>query len=671
MIALSPHFIEYVETGLFHGSRELNLQGQTAGQELVNKLNDPCADNENFSPVLMKELKRIMPNNTMYLEFVQVLQYYSDFTPTRMSPELRRYMRNVIAPRYYLEFERVMQQVCGTPSPIAYLTFALVTDPLDNSFLDWTFVGDVAPNTCTAIPGFTNLFGLSGDECIDGFEAVTAYFTTFSEGYGITGYTTDKDQTQTYAYDFYFPGTFPPPDFEIIDADSNPYTPTWVVYQNECITTTFTVDDISDPIYINASLYGYDDLAVVRFGSFNTTPLTDAGWETYAETIFPERSDLPVSVSISFLGNEVTITINNTYRSLRGIEWTNPNTAETGQSFFTPVTCPPSGCPIPCRTIDDILDLPNISLCAYGIVEYTQGTPNDFDATYYKWTGSDWIALYKIDSVTDNGTDFTGAQGWVNTDYLVSFDGGITTYTNDELVAGVVFSSPIATPMTLTLVNATTSCELTGQEFTIIPPTYDIYIATLSALNVILTAPSAPVTVGIGFGDGYNLALVTQSYADFGGATFYSSGYNIWIAIPTGDTPPADWVWADFFDPGTTFPVSWSLYGTVPTSTVCYTNSFDVPDATVWYPQFIDSNYTLIEINSVITWSDTVAMTALLDSVIPSMFGSQATYSLNVLGDTVTLTINTVLQPIPNIITVYSADGIGTQDDDLTQTTCP
>lgn len=142
MMALSPSFVSYIETRLFT-SREVNLNGQTPSQEFIARLNDPCSSNDNFSPSFIREFNRVMRDDVFALELLRLIQFYSDYTPTRMSPELRKHMRTVIEPRFYLEFERVMQQECSPPPvPLPFIIDFYAVDDWLNYVVDPTDVAE-------------------------------------------------------------------------------------------------------------------------------------------------------------------------------------------------------------------------------------------------------------------------------------------------------------------------------------------------------------------------------------------------------------------------------------------------------------------------------------------------------------------------------------------------
>lgn len=98
---------------------------------------------------------------------------------------------------------------------------------------------------------------------------------------------------------------------------------------------------------------------------------------------------------------------------------------------------PTSSCPVPCETIDDILNLPvDDSGCPSGLI----GSTIDNGVDYYIWDGAAWQPLFQtlgLNSYQTYGTLF-------DSDYAISFDNGAFWYTDTDWAAAITFASPLA-----------------------------------------------------------------------------------------------------------------------------------------------------------------------------------------------------------------------------------
>jgi len=234
----------------------------------------------------------------------------------------------------------------GGDDPVVpeFLTFAMINDPVGsgsgNVFLDWTFVGFGGFNLCTFTPEFSTFFGYETGGCFDGSQTVGAFFNDWATTNGlIPGTESTFDRNQEPEINLYYINYFgdqavlPPPDFQIFDTTPTAKPLTWVTVQPVTLTTTFNVDSMGDNPYIEALLYGYDYVTVYEMGSFNTTPIDDPAFPAYLLSKVTPTSK--ISIDVQIVGNQVTITIVNTFEQLRGIKWYNPITLASGTSNFT------------------------------------------------------------------------------------------------------------------------------------------------------------------------------------------------------------------------------------------------------------------------------------------------------------------------------------------------
>jgi hypothetical protein len=183
---------------------------------------------------------------------------------------------------------------------------------------------------------FDQHFGVDSNGCFDGAQLVGGFYQDWANNNGTPPpdeATYDRDQTATDAYLFYYDGQNDPPDMQITTALSDPVDPAWVIASPEDVTITFLVNEPSE-CYIEALLYGYDDITTYEFGSYNTTVMTDPAWEAYFHSILPKASPSVITSSIN--GKTVTVTVTNAKRALlRGIRWQNDINPDSGTAFFT------------------------------------------------------------------------------------------------------------------------------------------------------------------------------------------------------------------------------------------------------------------------------------------------------------------------------------------------
>lgn len=218
-----------------------------------------------------------------------------------------------------------------------FLTFAFVPDPDLGGFLDWQFVGVESFDFCTFAPAYSTYFGNDSLSCFNGLADTVSYYSGWAGDNGIA-YPAEADcsmdHTAVTARFFNFFGTITPPDMQITDALGNPVVPVWVVISPRCQTITFTVDDINDGCLIHAALYGYDDTTTYEFGSLGgQPPIGDPSWPAWILNVLPTAT--PTSIEVNIVGNQVTMTVENTYEFMRGLKWINPVTLNEGTAFFT------------------------------------------------------------------------------------------------------------------------------------------------------------------------------------------------------------------------------------------------------------------------------------------------------------------------------------------------
>lgn len=225
-----------------------------------------------------------------------------------------------------------------TPVTPTFITYAMIHDPGEVSFLDWTFVGGLALDGCNFPPPVFNVstwFGANSEGCYDGAQAVTSWFDEFASNNGTPApgqASYDREQDNQNTYFFAYEGNNAPPDPQIVDSGATPQTLTWDVIQPRTGSVTFTCDDVTQ-CHIHAFLYGYDNITTYPFGSFVDTLITDPSWEAYIHGLFPKGS--PSVITTSIVGNDVTITVTNMYEYCRGIRWHNNTTLQTGDANFT------------------------------------------------------------------------------------------------------------------------------------------------------------------------------------------------------------------------------------------------------------------------------------------------------------------------------------------------
>lgn len=220
-----------------------------------------------------------------------------------------------------------------------FLTYAFVADPDTAGFIDWQFIGIDSFDFCTFTPAYSTYFGVDSLGCFNGASDVASWYSNWA-GLNGTPYpneaSLERDHTDLAAYAFAYYGNNAPPDMQITDSLGNPITPVWEVISPVCRTITFTVDDINDGCLIHAFASGYDDLTTYEFGVFTGEPVIgDAAWPAFMLNAMPKAT--PATIDVVIVGNQVTVTIENTFEYIRGWKWENPVTLATGTAFFT--TC--------------------------------------------------------------------------------------------------------------------------------------------------------------------------------------------------------------------------------------------------------------------------------------------------------------------------------------------
>lgn len=310
-------------------------------------------------------------------------------------------------------------------------------------------------------------------------------------------------------------------------------------------------------------------------------------------------------------------------------------------------------CPAISGTVNEAGDLPGSG--DDGELYYIDAV-DPIDSTIVVWDGA-WTPTYRIISLEQSGLNFTEVNFTILSGWSISVDGGTTWY---DTTAAEVINVPA--PMVVRVRNDANGCIYVGQS---IPLQYDFYYSDS------IDASSFPITFDLG-SYGSTFAGTPADLSDYlqsnvtpeSGAALAANSITLWITIPKGDIPPADWT-AD----GT--PINLGLFRQGYKTFGCLQSSFTVTDASTWVLYTLtESESTLVGEPSSFLPYDDGGLPAILNTLVTNMYGATASGTLSVIGNDVVITILDTVLIVGGAVS-STEDFVGFQNDTISQIACP